>query len=220
MEHASAELNKAVSLRPDFAEAWSDLGEARKACGRRSRKFRRAVPARVGTFLSGRGSLGRDASGEGLRRRSVESVHSIHSAIGAPAGRPGRESRVYQGAVDEADSREGQSQPAGDGRAANEQRGRLSRKRAICARRWRSIVPLWLLIPPTWESARTSRLCSCAGANGAKVSRTCARRRDGIPVITLCSKLWMTPYRKRPLEQTPGAENSEYAEGVLAKRNE
>jgi len=31
VERAGAELNKAVSLRPDFAEAWSDLGEARKA---------------------------------------------------------------------------------------------------------------------------------------------------------------------------------------------
>ena len=30
MEKAAAELKEAVSLRPDFAEAWSDLGEARK----------------------------------------------------------------------------------------------------------------------------------------------------------------------------------------------
>ena len=31
MQPATAELNEAVSLRPDFAEAWSDLGQARKA---------------------------------------------------------------------------------------------------------------------------------------------------------------------------------------------
>jgi protein O-GlcNAc transferase len=31
IEKAAAELNEAVSLRPDFAEAWSDLGQARKA---------------------------------------------------------------------------------------------------------------------------------------------------------------------------------------------
>ena len=31
VEKAAAELKTAVSLRPDFAEAWSDLGQARKA---------------------------------------------------------------------------------------------------------------------------------------------------------------------------------------------
>jgi Flp pilus assembly protein TadD len=31
MQPATTELNEAVSLRPDFAEAWSDLGQARKA---------------------------------------------------------------------------------------------------------------------------------------------------------------------------------------------
>jgi protein O-GlcNAc transferase len=31
VEKAAAELNRAVSLRPDFAEAWSDMGQARKA---------------------------------------------------------------------------------------------------------------------------------------------------------------------------------------------
>jgi protein O-GlcNAc transferase len=31
VEKAAAALNEAVSLRPDFAEAWSDLGQARKA---------------------------------------------------------------------------------------------------------------------------------------------------------------------------------------------
>jgi protein O-GlcNAc transferase len=31
IEKAAAELHEAVSLRPDFAEAWSDLGQARKA---------------------------------------------------------------------------------------------------------------------------------------------------------------------------------------------
>jgi tetratricopeptide (TPR) repeat protein len=31
VEKAAAELNQAVSLRPDFAEAWSDLGQSRKA---------------------------------------------------------------------------------------------------------------------------------------------------------------------------------------------
>jgi Flp pilus assembly protein TadD len=31
VEKASAELRQAVSLRPDFAEAWSDLGQARKS---------------------------------------------------------------------------------------------------------------------------------------------------------------------------------------------
>lgn len=31
IERASAELSKAVALQPDFAEAWSDLGEARKS---------------------------------------------------------------------------------------------------------------------------------------------------------------------------------------------
>jgi len=30
VEKAAAELKAAVALRPDFAEAWSDLGEARK----------------------------------------------------------------------------------------------------------------------------------------------------------------------------------------------
>ena len=30
IEKAAAELQQAVALRPDFAEAWSDLGEARK----------------------------------------------------------------------------------------------------------------------------------------------------------------------------------------------
>ena len=30
MEKAAAQLQQAVSLRPDFAEAWSDLGQARK----------------------------------------------------------------------------------------------------------------------------------------------------------------------------------------------
>ena len=101
IEKAAAELQQAVTLRPDFAEAWSDLGQARKtlldddgafAAFRRSVELdagrrRRAVPPRRRVSAPRRSGRSRAASARIVPPEPEESVHPPQPAAGLTPGR-------------------------------------------------------------------------------------------------------------------------------------
>ena len=94
---AAREFEQAVALRPDFAEAWSDLGEARKELGDAEgalAAFRRAVESspedavaqtRLGTKLLEGGAAHEAVAHleEAVRARSKEPVGAERAAAGA-----------------------------------------------------------------------------------------------------------------------------------------
>ena len=98
IEKAAAELKKAVALRPDFAEAWSDLGQARKtlldddgafAAFQRSVELDRgrrhlAVPARRRVSAPGRCRRGRARilrESYRLNPKNQSTLHSLQLAL-------------------------------------------------------------------------------------------------------------------------------------------
>jgi protein O-GlcNAc transferase len=80
-QQAAAHLNEAVSLRPDFAEAWSDLGQARKALlddAGALAAFKRAVDAGPGDAVA-RYRLGSEYLHQGETRLAIQQLQKALS---------------------------------------------------------------------------------------------------------------------------------------------
>ena len=180
VERAASELSKAVALRPDFAEAWSDLGQARKALLNYEGAlvaFERSVKADPEIAVS-QYRLGAEYLHQGKVEAAVQhleaafrldakdqsTLYSLQLAL-RQDGQRERAQLIRQQLTELIRERDRLSQDAMAALNLNNEGAALKRT-ANCARRLRNTAKPWLSIPATWDSASTSGPRCCGWANG------------------------------------------------------